>query len=121
MWAWLTSLFETEDAEFRRIGARLGLIEDGVPAADAYSIRLFNDDVTPVEFVIDTLRSTLKLGRKHAIRLALEVHQHGTADVGRMSVGKARAFVAAMQAMSREHKQPFRCEVVRHESAADVA
>jgi ATP-dependent Clp protease adapter protein ClpS len=120
MWAWLTGLFKPEATDIRRIGADLGLIEDAVPLADAYSIRLFDDDITPIEFVIDNLQATLDLTRRHAIQLALHVHQHGTADVGRMSVDRAQVFVTAMLSMAHEHKQPFRCEVVRHESASDI-
>jgi ATP-dependent Clp protease adaptor protein ClpS len=74
-----------------------------------------------MDFVVEILQTTLNLSREHAVHLMLYVHQHGTVDIGRMRVEKARGFVHAILAMSEKNKHPFRCEAVRHESATDVA
>jgi ATP-dependent Clp protease adaptor protein ClpS len=117
---WIAGLFKPAEIDVRRIGADLGLIEDAVPSAEAYSIRLFNDDLTPMDFVVESLQATLKLSREHAVHLMLHVHQHGTVDIGRMQVEKARGFVDAMLAMSQKDQHSFRCEAVPHESASGM-
>ena len=115
---WLAKKTAPAQTDIRRIGADRGLIDEAVPASEAYCIRLFDDDLTPMDFVVESLQATLNLPREHAVRLMLHVHQHGTADIGRMQVGRANGFVASLLALSGEHKHPFRCEAVRHESGS---
>jgi ATP-dependent Clp protease adaptor protein ClpS len=117
---WLAGKFKSAATDFRRNEADLGLFDEAVPDAEAYCIRLFDDDLTPMDFVVESLQATLNLSREHALQLMLRVHQHGSVDIGRMPAERAHGFVASMLAMSREHKQPFRCEAARHESGSDV-
>ena len=117
---WIAGLFKPEEIDIRRIGADLGLIEDAVPSAEAYSIRLFNDDLTPMDFVVENLQATLKLSREHAVHLMLHVHQHETVDIGRMHLEKASGLVDEILAMSQKNGHTFRCEAVPVESASDI-
>jgi len=118
---WILKRYEPPKVALRRIEADLGLIDEAIPSAEAYSLRLLNDDRTPMDFVVEALQATLDLSREHALHLMLKVHQHGKADVGRMSFEKARGFADAILAMSQAGKHPLRCEVVRSESPSDNA
>jgi ATP-dependent Clp protease adapter protein ClpS len=110
---WLVGLYDPANTDVE-IGTDQGLVDAAVPMAEAYTVRLYDDDVTPMDFVVECLQAKLNLSRDHSVRLMLRVHQHGHADVGRMGVGRSRELAAAMSAMSQEHKHPFRCEAVRH-------
>src|SRR4249919_1769459 len=80
----------------------VGLIEESLSDGSAFCIRIFNDDVTPVDFVVDVLMDVLELGRKQAVHLALRAHESGAADVGRMGSERAHLFVEAISARSRK-------------------
>ena len=47
-----------------------------------FKVVVYNDDVTPMEFVIIMFRSVFKATTEHAIALTMEIHNNGSAVAG---------------------------------------
>ncbi len=64
---------------------------------EIFSVRIFNDDSTPVEFVISLAEKHLNLSKYEAAQLALRVHRAESYAFGRMSCQTAQSIVTAMR------------------------
>jgi len=58
------------------------------------NVLLVNDDVTPMEFVVELLEDLFGKSREEAIKIMLEAHREGRAVCGAYADARARELVA---------------------------
>lgn len=77
-----------------------------------WRVWLHNDSVTPMDYVVNALRTFFALGGYTATGLMLKAHFLGCAEVGQFSSLDARTRVGAAHARAREDAWPlhFSCE-----------
>jgi ATP-dependent Clp protease adaptor protein ClpS len=74
-----------------------------------YNVVLLNDDYTPMEFVVDVLERSCRMGRSAATRSMLEVHGKGKGIGGVFTYEIAETKVAQVMTYSRENQHPLMC------------
>lgn len=77
--------------------------------AQFYSVSLFNDDYTPMEFVVYVLEDCFELDREGAQRLILRIHNRGAAECGFYPREIAEQKVAEVMALAHTHGHPLEC------------
>ena len=75
------------------------------------NIVFFNDDQTPMEFVVNALQRFVGLDHDGAIKLMLRIHHEGKAVCGTYTREQAEATAAGIQAFADAHNQPLKCTV----------
>ena len=76
-----------------------------------YSVMLLNDDYTPMDFVVDILRSFFGMNVEKATQIMLKVHTEGKGVCGVYSKDVAETKAAQVNDYSRECEQPLLCSV----------
>lgn len=84
---------------------------DGPPPRDANDLQvvLYNDDETPMQFVVDVLQKFFAMSKDDAAEAMLEVHREGVAMCGLYARAEAMALIEQVLAYSRGHGHPLRC------------
>jgi ATP-dependent Clp protease adaptor protein ClpS len=72
-------------------------------------VMLLNDDVTPMEFVVQVLQDIFAMERDDAIKLMLQIHHNGVGECGTYPQPEASRKVADVLALAREHQHPLEC------------
>jgi ATP-dependent Clp protease adaptor protein ClpS len=78
-----------------------------------WSVSLLNDDITPMDFVVDVIQQVFDMDLESARRLMLRVHNEGTAECGTYSHEIAKAKAMQVVALAHENGHPFQCVVER--------
>ena len=76
-----------------------------------YTVILINDDYTPMDFVVDVLRSFFNMNIEKATQVMLKVHTEGKGVCGVFSKDVAETKSAQVNDYSRECEQPLLCSV----------
>lgn len=76
-----------------------------------YKVILINDDYTPMDFVVDVLRSFFSMNVEKATQIMLKVHTEGKGVCGVFSKDIAETKAAQVNDYSRECEQPLLCSV----------
>ncbi len=76
-----------------------------------YKVVLFNDDYTPMDFVVEVLCSFFSLNVEKATQIMLKVHTEGKAVCGVFSKDVAETKTQQVNDYSRECEQPLLCNV----------
>lgn len=76
-------------------------------AVPPYRVILHNDDVTPMDFVVETLLRHFTSDRKHAVEVMMNAHNHGTALVAIMPLEHAEFKVERAHASARAQGFPL--------------
>ncbi|WP_293614352.1 ATP-dependent Clp protease adapter ClpS [Porticoccus sp.] len=76
-----------------------------------YKVVLFNDDYTPMEFVVGLLEIFFGMNREAATRVMLKVHLDGKAVCGVYTKDVAETKVAQVNDYARKNEHPLLCEV----------
>jgi len=90
------------------------LVEESKPRLKRppmYKVIMFNDDYTPMEFVVDVLETFFGMNREKATRVMLRVHTEGRAVCGVFSRDVAETKSAQVMKCAREHQHPLVCEI----------
>jgi len=74
-------------------------------------VLLLNDDVTPMEFVVQVLEGVFDMDHEAAIRLMLQVHHQGRGECGIYPTAEADTKAKLVQDLAHEHKHPLCCAV----------
>lgn len=77
-------------------------VEDSTIDDSQYNVIMFNDDVTPFDYVILVLNSVFNYDVEEGLGIALHIHHNGKAIVATMSMNAAYEKVEAVDAMN-EH------------------
>ncbi|HYQ72769.1 MAG TPA: ATP-dependent Clp protease adapter ClpS [Gammaproteobacteria bacterium] len=92
--------------------------EDGLALQEArprlkepamYKVVLYNDDYTPMEFVVTLLEKLFGLDREKATRIMLLVHTHGKGVCGIFTYEIAETKVAQVNEYAQHHQHPLLC------------
>lgn len=73
-----------------------------------YRLIMWNDDFTPMPFVVEMLVEHCGLGTEQAVAIMLDVHQKGKGTVGSMTREIAETRVDRIMSSSQEAGHPFR-------------
>lgn len=76
-----------------------------------YKVVLINDDYTPMDFVVEVLRSFFNLNIEKATQVMLKVHTEGKGVCGVYSKDVAETKAAQVNDYSRECEHPLLCSV----------
>lgn len=76
-----------------------------------YSVVLFNDDYTPMDFVVHVLEAFFSHDSESATRIMLRVHTEGKAICGVYSKDVAETKATQVNQYSQESEHPLLCEV----------
>lgn len=76
-----------------------------------YQVVMFNDDYTPMEFVVHVLEAFFTMDRENATRVMLKVHQEGKAVCGVFTRDIAETKSAQVNEYSKQNEHPLLCEI----------
>jgi ATP-dependent Clp protease adaptor protein ClpS len=76
-----------------------------------YKVVMYNDDFTPMEFVVYILINIFKKSEEEAVQIMMSVHKGGKAVVGIYSYDIAKTKTDTAISISRQEGYPFRIKV----------
>jgi ATP-dependent Clp protease adaptor protein ClpS len=74
-----------------------------------YRVVMYNDDFTPMEFVVEVLQTFFSLSREQATQVMLKVHTEGRGVCGTYPRDVASTKVEQVVQYSRQHQHPLQC------------
>ncbi len=74
-----------------------------------FQVVMYNDDYTPMEFVVEVLTVFFTLTRERATQIMLKVHTEGRGVCGVFPKDVASTKVEQVTAYSRQHQHPLQC------------
>jgi ATP-dependent Clp protease adaptor protein ClpS len=83
--------------------------ESQVKPPPMYQVVMYNDDYTPMEFVVEVLQLFFSLTRERATQVMLKVHTEGRGICGIYPRDVATTKVEQVIAYSRQHQHPLQC------------
>ena len=95
-------------------GRELGVVTSTKPKTkkpSMYKVLLFNDDYTPMEFVVYVLERFFNMSREEATRVMLPVHQTGVGVCGVFTYEVAETKVALVLDLARKNEHPLQCSM----------
>ena len=78
-----------------------------------YRVIMFNDDYTPMEFVVEILETFFTMDRDKATQVMLTVHTQGKAVCGIFTRDIAETKVAQVNQYASENEHPLLCGIDR--------
>ena len=76
-----------------------------------YSVLLFNDDYTPMEFVVEVLERFFNKNREQATQIMLQVHTKGSDVCGIYPLDIAETKVNQVIDLAQEQGHPLQCNM----------
>ena len=89
-----------------------GLLLDSRPKTkkpSMYNVLLFNDDYTPMEFVIMVLEKIFNKKQEEATQIMLHVHKNGIGVCGTFTYEVAESKCKAVVDMAKKNEHPLQC------------
>jgi ATP-dependent Clp protease adaptor protein ClpS len=74
-----------------------------------FKVVLYNDDYTPMEFVVLVLQNFFLLSHEQATRIMLKVHTEGRGVCGVYPRDVASTKVEQVLAFAKQHQHPLQC------------
>jgi ATP-dependent Clp protease adaptor protein ClpS len=74
-----------------------------------YKVILLNDDFTPMDFVVDTVKKFFHKTQEEAVKITMSVHLNGVGICGIFSKEIAETKVSYVQAYAQENQHPLQC------------
>lgn len=74
-----------------------------------FKVVLLNDDFTPMDFVVEVLKSFFGMGDEQATQIMLHVHTRGIGVCGVFTRDVAETKVRLVNTYSRQHQHPLLC------------
>jgi len=76
-----------------------------------YSVLIFNDDYTPMEFVVEVLERFFNKNREQATQIMLQVHTKGSGVCGIYPLDIAETKVSQVLDLAKEQGHPLQCNM----------
>lgn len=76
-----------------------------------YKVILYNDDYTPMDFVVFVVQNFFEKSFEEATSLMLEVHTKGQAVCGEYTYDIAETKVAEVIYCAAKHQHPLKCDM----------
>ena len=86
-------------------------VEPKLKKPSLYRVIIFNDDYTPMEFVVYVLQTLFGIDRDKATQIMLEVHTHGKGVCGIFTKEVAETKSSQVNNYSRESEHPLVSEI----------
>ncbi len=83
--------------------------EAKVKPPQMFQVVMYNDDYTPMEFVVEVLQTFFTLTRERATQIMLKVHTEGRGVCGIFPKDVASTKVEQVTAYARQHQHPLQC------------
>ena len=93
----------------RQDGTILEPVKEKVKPPPMYQVVLYNDDYTPMEFVVLVLQKFFLLSSEQATRVMLKVHVEGRGVCGVYPLDVATTKVEQVTAFAKQHQHPLQC------------
>jgi ATP-dependent Clp protease adaptor protein ClpS len=74
-----------------------------------WQVVMYNDDYTPMEFVVHVLERFFNKDHEAATRIMLHVHHHGIGECGIYTYEVAETKVTQVMDFARKHQHPLQC------------
>jgi len=94
-------------------GVALEEVRPEVKKPPLYKVVLLNDDFTPMDFVVDVLKTFFGLGHDRATQIMLHVHTRGKGVCGVFTFEIAETKVVQVNEYARQHEHPLKCDMER--------
>jgi ATP-dependent Clp protease adaptor protein ClpS len=87
-----------------------GVVKSQVKQPSFHRVVMFNDDYTPMEFVVRILRTVFGMDDASATRTMMQIHHEGRSICGRYPRDIAETKVAEVVRMARSQGYPLFCQ-----------
>ena len=102
---------DQEDQEDQGISVAVATIEPKLKKPPLYRVVIFNDDYTPMEFVVYVLQTFFGIDRDKATQIMLAIHTHGKGVCGIFTKEVAETKSAQVNNFARENEHPLISEI----------
>lgn len=82
-------------------------VNTGFEEPRQYNVVFHNDDFTPMDFVVDVIRTVFRKSNADAETLMMKVHKEGKAVVGTYTLDIAASKAGKVMRMAREKNYPL--------------
>lgn len=100
--------FENQDFDFG-VMLKEPIVDTRPPPM--YQVVIYNDDFTPMDFVVEVLRIFFFKSKGKATEIMMRVHQTGKAVCGIYTKSIAETKVMQVRTYAKQHEYPLRCEM----------
>lgn len=83
-----------------------------VPSDFKHGIEIYNDNTTPMEYVVNTLEKSLHIKRKEAIEIMLKIHMKGGAVLPLCSLEEANRIADLINGDAKEKNHALFCRAI---------
>lgn len=87
----------------------LPLDREEIKEPSMYKVLLYNDDFTPMEFVVEILETIFHKANTLATKVMLDVHHNGSGLCGIYPYEVAETKVAQVTDKAKQHRYPLKC------------
>ena len=102
---------DQEDQEDQGTSVAVATIEPKLKKPPLYRVVNFNDDYTPMEFVVYVLQTFFGIDRDKATQIMLAIHTHGKGVCGIFTKEVAETKSAQVNNFTRENEHPLISEI----------
>ena len=102
---------DQQDQEDQGTSVAVATIEPKLKKPPLYRVIIFNDDYTPMEFVVYVLQTFFGIGRDKATQIMLSIHTHGKGVCGIFTKEVAETKSAQVNNFARENEHPLISEI----------
>ena len=95
----------------RRDGELATRVRGKVQRPPRFKVLLYNDDYTPMEFVVYVLQRFFAMPDERARQIMLHVHQRGVGVCGVYTYEVAETKVNQVMDLARENQHPLQCTI----------
>ena len=102
---------DQEDQEDKGTSVAVATVKPKLKKPPLYRVIIFNDDYTPMEFVVYVLQTFFGIDRDKATQIMLQVHTHGKGVCGIFTKEIAETRSAQVNNFARENEHPLVSEI----------
>ena len=102
---------DQEDQEDQGTSVAVATIEPKLKKPPLYRVVIFNDDYTPMEFVVYVLQTFFGIDRDKATQIMLAIHTHGKGVCGIFTKEVAETKSTQVNNFARENEHPLISEI----------
>ena len=102
---------DQQDQEDQGTSVAVATIEPKLKKPPLYRVVIFNDDYTPMEFVVYVLQTFFGIDRDKATQIMLAIHTHGKGVCGIFTKEVAETKSAQVNNFARENEHPLISEI----------
>ena len=102
---------DQEEQEDQGTSVAVATIKPKLKKPPLYRVVIFNDDYTPMEFVVYVLQTFFGIDRDKATQIMLAIHTHGKGICGIFTKEVAETKSAQVNNFARENEHPLISEI----------